>query len=112
VDEADYVIVGSGAGGGAAARALAASGRSVAVLEDGPMAQASELPALKESMARLYRGCGRTSTLGHAPIPLLQARCVGGTTFVNSAIIWRRPEKLLAPWHLAHGLQDGLPARH
>jgi choline dehydrogenase-like flavoprotein len=111
LDEADYVIVGSGAGGGAAARALAASGRSVAVLEDGPLPDASGVPALKETMARLYRGSGRTSTLGQAPIPLLQARCVGGTTFVNSAIIWRLPEKVLASWHEQHGLRDGLPAR-
>ena len=105
--EADFVIVGSGAGGGAAARVLSRAGRSVAVLEEGPLAKTSELqPVLNQSMATLFRGRGRTAAMGKVPIPFLQGRCVGGTTFVNSAIIWRLPEKILARWQHEHGLAD------
>lgn len=108
--EADFVIVGSGAGGGAAARMLAAAGHSVVVLEEGPYAQASELGFIaKESMAHLLRNKGQSAAFGKAAVPVLQGRCVGGTTFVNSAIIWRTPDKVIARWHEEFGLKDGLP---
>lgn len=110
--EADFVVVGSGAGGGAAARVLAQAGHSVVVLEEGPLVKTAELsPVLRESLARLFRGHGRTAALGTPPIPYLQGCCVGGTTFVNSAIIWRLPEKVLAQWHEKFGLAEGLPQR-
>ena len=35
-DAADYVIIGTGAGGATAARVLSAAGRSVIMLEEGP----------------------------------------------------------------------------
>jgi choline dehydrogenase-like flavoprotein len=110
--EADFVVVGSGAGGGAAARALAQAGFSVAVLEEGPLVRASETsPLLRESMARLFRLNGRTAALGRPPIPYLQGCCVGGTTFVNSAIVWRLPEKVLARWQADFGLAEGFSLR-
>jgi len=109
VDAADYVIVGSGAGGGAAARVLAQSG-SVAVLEEGPLPTAQTLsPVLHETLGRLFRDNGRASLMGRSPIPMLQGRCVGGGTFINSAIIWRLPEKVLAKWHHDFGLAEGMP---
>jgi choline dehydrogenase-like flavoprotein len=112
VDEADFVVVGSGAGGGAAARALAKGGARVVVLEEGPLVPTKELSAiLRVSMARLFRHQGKMAAFGRATTPILQGCCVGGTTFVNSAIIWRLPEKVLARWHSEHGLADGLPAK-
>ena len=109
VGEVDYLIVGSGAGGGAAARVLSQVG-SVAVLEEGPPTSNETLsPVLHESLGRLFRGSGRTALMGRVPIPLLQGRCVGGGTFINSAIIWRLPEKVLAKWHHEFGLAEGLP---
>src|SRR5438093_914109 len=93
--ETDFVVIGSGAGGGAAARVLARAGHGVVVLEEGPLVRASATtPILHESLARLFRLGGRTAMLGRPPIPYLQGCCVGGTTFVNSAIVWRLPEKV------------------
>jgi choline dehydrogenase-like flavoprotein len=111
VDSADYVIVGSGAGGGAAARTLAESGRSVVVLEEGPYVPSSQFgPLAFEGMHQLMRHSGQMAALGSAAVPILQARCVGGTTLVNSAIIWRLPDAVLAKWHKEYGLADGLRA--
>jgi choline dehydrogenase-like flavoprotein len=106
VDEADFVIAGSGAGGSAAARILAAAGHSVVVLEEGPRVTRREVGSIAgESMARLFRKAGKQAAFGRAATPILQGMCVGGTTFVNSAIVWRLPEKVLARWHEEHGLE-------
>jgi choline dehydrogenase-like flavoprotein len=111
VSEADFVIVGSGAGGGAAARVLASAGHRVAVLEEGPPFSSRDVGVLAgESMGRLLRHGGHMAALGRAAIPVLQGRVVGGTTTVNSAIIWRLPDKVLRRWHAEHGLAEGLPA--
>lgn len=108
--EADYVVVGSGAGGGAAARVLASTGRSVVVLEEGPALETRDLSRIAaETMLGLFRHGGHTAALGPAPIPYLQGRCVGGTTFVNSAIVWRLPEKVLSRWRGELGLGAALP---
>jgi choline dehydrogenase-like flavoprotein len=104
-DEADFVIVGSGAGGGAAARALSRAGRSVIVLEEGPLVTAAEAGTLMQpSMAKLFRNQGKQAAFGRAATPILQGRCVGGTTFVNSAIVWRVPSKVLKRWNEDLGL--------
>ncbi|HEX3695295.1 MAG TPA: GMC family oxidoreductase [Polyangia bacterium] len=109
--EADFVVVGSGAGGGAAARALAGAGAQVLVLEEGPRVPTADLGnTALATMARLYRNQGKQTAFGRATTPILQARCVGGGTLVNSAIIWRVPEKVLADWHQRFGLGDGMPA--
>jgi choline dehydrogenase-like flavoprotein len=110
VAEADFVIVGSGAGGAAAARVLAAAGHDVVVLEEGPHVTAREVGTVaSESMARLFRKGGKQAAFGRAATPILQGTCVGGTTFVNSAIVWRLPNEVLKKWHHDFGLDDGLP---
>ncbi|MCS6914945.1 MAG: GMC family oxidoreductase [Myxococcales bacterium] len=110
LEEADYIVVGSGAGGGAAARVLALAGHHVAVLEEGPPFSPAEAGLLAEdTMERYLRHRGQVSVLGRVAIPLLQARCVGGTTTVNSAIIWRLPESVLRAWDEEHGVGQGLP---
>jgi choline dehydrogenase-like flavoprotein len=81
------------------------------VLEEGPLVPTGELGrSMRHTMARLFRNHGKQAAFGRATTPILQGRCVGGTTFVNSAIIWRLPDKVLARWHSEHGLDDGLPA--
>ncbi|MGZ3408326.1 MAG: GMC family oxidoreductase N-terminal domain-containing protein, partial [Polyangia bacterium] len=110
IEDADFVIVGSGAGGGAAARVLAASGMRVVVLEEGPRMRPEELGVSEgASRNRLFRNQGKQAAFGRAATPFLQGRVVGGTTFVNSAIVWRLPVKVLERWHREFGLADGLP---
>src|SRR5262249_14297168 len=102
-------VVGSGAGGGAAARVLAKSGARVVVLEEGPLVRTEKLGLIaRDSMNTLFRGQGKTAAFGKAATPILQGRCVGGTTFVNSAIVWRMPEKIVQRWHDEFGLGEGL----
>lgn len=108
-DVADYVIIGSGAGGGAAARVLAASGASVVVLEEGPyFPRGHPSPSVREALPALFRNQGRFAAFGHATTPILQGCAVGGTTLVNSAIVWRLPEHVLAAWHREFGLAEAL----
>ena len=79
-DEAsDYVIAGSGEAGVTAARVLADTGASVAVVEEGPALATTELgdralPALQ----RMYRDMGFQVAPDHAPVPVLQGSCLGG----------------------------------
>src|SRR5205807_2669319 len=35
--------------------------------------------------------------------------CLGGSTVVNSAIVWRIPDDVYAPWRDEFGLGDALP---
>jgi choline dehydrogenase-like flavoprotein len=105
--EADFVVVGSGAGGGAAARALAGRGASVVVLEEGPLvATDTFVRTARESMENLFRRQGKQTAFGRATIPILQACCVGGSTLVNSAIVWRIPDQVLSSWHTLFGLDQ------
>lgn len=103
----DYVIVGSGAAGATAARVLVDTGCSVAVLEEGPALRTEDLhDRLFDSMNRGWRAGGIALARGKAFIPLLQARGLGGTTVVNSAIMWRIPDDVLHQWDAVYGLAD------
>lgn len=111
VDERfDYVIIGSGAAGATAARILADTGASIAIVEEGPYLKTSDfgdtlLPAFKN----LFRNMGAQVARGRAMIPVLQGRALGGSTVINSAIIWRIPDDVWQPWKTEWGLGDALP---
>ena len=103
----DYVIVGSGAAGASAARVLADTGRSVAVVEEGPPAVEFVDEALP-TFASLYRERGAQVTTGLAPTLVIQGRCFGGSTVVNSGIMRRLPEEVWKEWATNHGLGSRL----
>ncbi|MEW1654195.1 FAD-dependent oxidoreductase [Streptomyces sp. NPDC093707] len=109
--EADVVVVGSGAGGSVAALELAAAGRQVTVLEEGPQAGTADLAAASQAgnMRRLYRNGGLTPIFGTPTIAYGEGRCVGGTTLVNGGLLWEPPPRLLARWAAQSGL-DGYRA--
>lgn len=106
-DEADFVIVGTGAGGATAGRVLSEAGFEVVFVEEGPLLppRTSESPLL-ETMSEAVRGFGTLTTVGIPPIPILQGSCVGGSTAINSGIIWRLPDEVRRDWIYHWGLDE------
>lgn len=103
--EADYVVVGSGAGGAAAAVQLARHGEKVAIVEAGPWRDPEHYPmSVYGSMRDLMDDWGTLLTRGRTLWPVVQARCVGGTTVINSAIVVRTPADIFRLWEAEHGV--------
>ncbi len=106
-DIADFVIVGTGAGGATAARVLSAAGHSVVMLDEGPRLSTPDRPRdLLGAMRQAFRDMGTNATVNATPLPLLQARCVGGSTAINSGIIWRLPDDVRRDWSERLGLGE------
>lgn len=106
----DYLIVGSGAAGASAARVLADSSASLAVVEEGPAVTTDEfVDRAFPTLSRLYRHMGTQVTRGRAPMLVIQGRCLGGSTVINSAIIRRLPESVWQEWADVHGLGTAVP---
>lgn len=104
---ADYVVVGSGAGGATLAAHLARGGAEVLVIEAGAWRDPEDYPeSAYGGMRDLMDDFGSTITRGRALWPVVQARTVGGTTVVNSAIAVRTPADVFELWRERHGL-DG-----
>lgn len=98
---ADAVVVGSGAGGAAAAAVLAESGRSVLVLEAGPRVETPDFNGREgEMLSRLFHN----AAVAGSNQALYAGRCVGGSTVVNDALCFRTPYRVLERWRNADGL--------
>ncbi len=103
--EADYVVVGSGAGGATAAATLARGGARVALVEAGPWRDPPDYPSSTYGAMRdLFDDWGTTLTRGRAFWPIVQASAVGGTTVINCAICVRTPGDIFAQWEREHGV--------
>jgi choline dehydrogenase-like flavoprotein len=104
-EECEVAIVGSGAGGAAAAATLAEAGLDVLVLESGPYVDRTSYPTDPlVGLPLLYRDGGMTIASGKPAIPVPVGRTVGGTTVINSGTCFRAPEEVLADWRLAEGI--------
>lgn len=103
----DSVVIGSGAGGAFAARALARAGHDVIVVEEGERWTVEQIRTTHplDRFAGLYRDAGTTFALGSPPIALPLGRAVGGTTVVNSGTCYRPPDAVASRWAEGHGLQ-------
>src|SRR4029077_5109244 len=98
-ETADVVVVGSGAGGAAAAKELAEAGLKVIVLEEGEHFDRRDFTGPPpERLRRFYRGNGLTFTIGVPTISLPIGRGVGGSTLINSGTCFRTPDFVLDSW--------------
>ena len=98
-ENADVVVVGSGAGGAVAAKELAESGLKVIVLEEGEHFDRRDFTGSPpERLRRFYRGNGLTFTIGVPTISLPIGRGVGGSTLINSGTCFRTPDFVLDAW--------------
>ena len=74
-DQADYVIIGSGAAGGTAAQFLTEAGFSVIIIEEGPWIRTHQFGVdVYPGMKTLFREMGGQVANGRAPFPLIQGR--------------------------------------
>jgi choline dehydrogenase-like flavoprotein len=107
----DYVVVGSGAGGAVAAHTLAKAGFSVAIVEEGPWIRTRDFgESVYDAFRHMFRDAGTQVCEGRSYIPVIQGRCVGGSTVMNSAIAHRTPDDVLAEWHERFGLREHITA--
>jgi choline dehydrogenase-like flavoprotein len=104
-EECDVAIVGSGAGGAAAAAILAEAGLDVMVLESGPYVDRTSYPTDPlVGLPLLYRDGGMTIASGKPAIPIPVGRTVGGTTVINSGTCFRAPREVLEEWREGEGI--------
>lgn len=102
--DADVVIVGSGAGGGVVAKALAEAGRSVIVLEAGSFVPEPDMPRAEiDAFDRLYLDHGLTAT-SDGSISILAGSAVGGGTTINWSTSIAAPDPVRAGWARAHAI--------
>ncbi len=107
--EADVCVIGSGAGGSAAAMVAAEAGRSVVVLEAGAFVTPASMTQREEQMLPrlLWEGGGRTTK--DKAVRIHQGRAVGGSTMHNINLCGRIPAPILREWTRTRGLKH-LPA--
>lgn len=103
--DVDAVVVGTGAGGAPVARALAAAGYAVLMIEEGGHFTRADFGGRPLEMHRkLYRSRGLTFAVGNTVIPVPMGKSVGGTTTINSGTCFRAPDHVMRRWQLEEGL--------
>lgn len=107
----DVLVIGSGAGGAAAAKELKEAGYEVILVEEGGWYPPDFYRHLspREAFKHLYRDYGMTAALGKNPlrdptVPFPLGKCIGGTTVINSGTCFRTPEEIVALWNREFGL--------
>ena len=104
--EVDVVVIGTGAGGAAAAYELASQGLAVLIIEEGKYLNRKDFTGkIPEMVNKLYRANGATGAIGNTIIPIPIGRNVGGTTTINSGTCIRAPNEVLEQWQ-REGLTD------
>jgi len=103
----EICVIGSGAGGSAAAAVLSQAGRQVLLLERGGYYSQRDYTGDEYEMLQgLSLGKGLFATADNA-FGLLAATCLGGSTVVNWCTSLRPPADVLEEWERDHGI-DGL----
>ena len=103
--ECEVVVIGTGAGGAAAAYELAKRGRAVLLLEAGDFHTRADFDGRAQTGHRkMYLGLGTTFALGNVATPVWAGRGVGGSTTINSGTCYRAPAATLERWGQRYGL--------
>jgi choline dehydrogenase-like flavoprotein len=106
-DRYDVVVVGSGAGGGVIAGELGLRGRDVLLLESGPHMTAASFQRWEAKANHDIWWPLRLAPASNGEmVAFLGARCVGGTTTVNTKVALRASAQDIAKWHAATGLTN------
>lgn len=102
---AKIVIIGSGAGGSTVARVLSEKENDILMIEEGPFVKDVDFTSsMVDSFKTLYRQSAMTPILGKNPIAFSEGRCVGGSTVVNGALMWKMPDEIIEKWQRNHGM--------
>ena len=110
----DVAIVGSGAGGGTVAAALAPlseDGRRVVVFEKGPRLRDEEFTGLELEMARALYADGGGFLTADGTMTLAFAETYGGSTAVYTGTSLLAPERVIRRWAVPGVTADDLRAR-
>lgn len=110
-EQAEVLVIGSGAGGAVTALCLAEAGFDVTVLEEGGRFDTADYgrgSAL--AMERLYRRRGMTPIVGPVPIGYVEGACLGGSTEINTGFWHRTPAESLLRWKAQFDLPDATGA--
>lgn len=103
----DYLVVGSGPGGGVSALRLAEEGKNVLIVEEGDLFLTHDFSDDISGLTRkLYRDGGLTPILGKNTVAFTEGVCVGGGSVINGGLIWRTPEWVLDEWIKDHQLTN------
>src|SRR5690554_1532249 len=103
--EADLCIIGSGAGGAAAAMVAAEAGLSVVVLESGAFIPPAQMNQREEDMFPELLYANGSQTNKNRSCTIVQGRALGGSTVHNINLCKRIPDAILKQWHRDHGLE-------
>ncbi len=97
--DADAVVVGSGPGGAVAAANLSKAGMRVVVVEAGPEVKPEDMTRNAPLFLARYFWEGALRMVGGSnQSPSMQARCLGGSSVVNSAIMLPLPDWVRRIW--------------
>jgi choline dehydrogenase-like flavoprotein len=95
--DCDVVIVGSGAGGGAAAGVLAGAGLDVVVVETGDYYDDGDFDGSElKALTRYYMGAPNATH--DQSVSLIAGSCLGGGTVVNYSTSFRTPDDVRTEW--------------
>lgn len=102
--EADFVIVGSGAGGGLTAGVLAAQGYDVVVLEKGGYRAEADFDHQEANASRDMYLYGMRLTTTDLGVQIIAGSTLGGGTVVNYSTSFKTPDFVLEQWAAESGI--------
>ena len=108
VSKLDYkiVIIGSGAGGSVTAKILSEKGHEVLIVEEGQNFTDHKKVGLSKNLDK-WRNYGATPIFSNESIiSYAEGKCVGGSTEINGALMWRTPDDVLDKWSKDFEIED------